>query len=188
MMTFDLCKAKPLALALLFAAPAGMAAAGPNCTRDGDFIVVEVSHGADVGNSYIIRRAGAASAAACTKKALKGDRIIGKADDPFYFLKLAAPYLMLDSGTSGTRELVIFDLRSGKQIFQGGYDEASFKADAHGARFFAATQKKATAANCPELAVIKKNGMTPVIDIKARFDVTTGLVTKSNETQCRPTE
>jgi len=125
---------------------------------------------------------------ACSTKKAKGDRVIGTNDDSYFLLKLAGPYLLLDAGTGPDRAIDIFDLRSGKTLFSGGYDDETFKADATGASFFAATSTKATRKNCPDLAKIEKNWLTPVIEVRTRFDFATGTVTKSNDQRCRATQ
>lgn len=174
------------ALATLIAAPA--LAAGPTCASNADWLIVEKPHKDDVGNSYIVRSKSASPQAACSTKAAKGDRVIGTNDDPFFLLKLAGNYLMIDAGTGPDRGLVIYDLRDGSEIFSGGYDDESFKADVAGASFWTETGAKATRKNCPNIAAIEKDYLTPTIEAKARFDFAKGAVTVSKDTRCRATQ
>ena len=174
------------ALASLIAAPA--LAAGPTCTSNADWLIVEKPHKDDVGNSYIVRSKAASPQPACSTKAAKGDRVIGKSDDPFFLLKLAGNYLMIDAGTGPDRGLVIYDLRDGSEIFSAGYDDETFKADATGASFWTETGAKATRKNCPNIAAIEKDYLTPTIEAKARFDFAKGAVTVSKDTRCRATQ
>lgn len=164
------------------------AAAAPNCTSDADYLVVEVPHKDDAGNSYIVRDKAAHPKAACSTKAAKGDYVIGGADDAFYLLKLVGSTLLIDSGTGPDRELRIYDLRARTLVYSGGYDSDTIAIDATGASFWTPSGAQATAANCPDLAQIETNGLTPVIDVKARFDFAANTLEKGAETHCRATQ
>ena len=176
-----------LALAATLAAGPAFAAA-PTCVSNADWLVVEQPHKDGVGNSYIIRDTKSTPKPACSLKPAKGDRVIGTSEDPFTLLKLIGNDLLIDSGTGPDRTLLIYDLRNGKTVFQGGYDDEDFKADATGASFWVQRPTKATAKNCPDLASIKKNDLTPTLFALARFDAAQGTVTVSNKTQCRATQ
>ncbi|MCX5512498.1 hypothetical protein C3941_04625 [Kaistia algarum] len=142
----------------------------------------------DAGNSYIVRDKAAHPKAACSTKAAKGDYVVGSADDAFYLLKLVGSTLLIDSGTGPDRELKIFDLKTRKLVYSGGYDSDTIAIDTEGASFWTPSSAKATAANCPDLAQIETNGLTPVIDVQARFDFAANTLEKGAETHCRATQ
>jgi len=173
-----------LALAVL---PA-VAAAAPTCTGNAEYLVVEIPHKDDAGNRYIIRAKGADPKPACSARAAKGDYAIGGAEDAFYLLKLVGGTLLIDAGTGPDRELRIYDLASRKLVFSGDYDSDDIAIDATGASFWVPGGAKATKKNCPDLAQIEENGLTPRIEVKARFDFAAGTLAKAKETRCRATQ
>ena len=165
-----------------------LAAAAPTCTGNADYLVVEIPHKDDAGNRYIVRDKSADPKPACSAKAAKGDFAIGGAEDAFYLLKLVGGTLLIDAGTGPDRELRIYDLANRKLAFAGGYDSDDIAIDAKGASFWTPNGAKATKKNCPDLAQIEGNGLTPRIEVQARFDFAAGTLTKAKETRCRATQ
>ena len=163
---------------------AGPALAAPSCVSSAAFLVVAVPHGNAVGNSFIIRDAKAVPKPACSTKPAKGDVVIGGKDDPYYLLKLAGRYLLLDAGTGPDRTLIIRDLASGTTLFEGGYSNADIAMDTERATFWAASKAKPTVANCRDIATITKDGLTPAIETLTTFDFATGELTGSEAIRC----
>ncbi|MBZ9934695.1 hypothetical protein LB518_00190 [Mesorhizobium sp. BR1-1-16] len=170
-----------IALAAGLATPA---LAAPKCTSNASYLIVEVSHGEDVGNTYLVRDNTASPKPACSTKKLKTDFVVGSRDDAFYLLKLVGNYLLIDAGTGPDRDLLIYDLASKKQVFSGGYSDDDIKIDSSKVVFWTGSAEKATKKNCKDLASIEKNGLTPVIEALATFDFTSGKLTRSNNLRC----
>lgn len=174
-----------LAVAFAMIATCGQAvAAAPKCVSNEAFLVVEAPHKDGVGNRYIVRDNRATQKPACSTRKAPGDQTIGAADDPYFLLKLAGPYLLIDSGTGPDRDLIIRDLANGKTLFSGGYSDDDVKIDASHASFWATSDQKPTKRNCPDLASITASGLTPVIEAEASFDFATGKVTRSGKSRC----
>jgi hypothetical protein len=158
--------------------------AAPKCTSNASYLIVEVSHGEDVGNTYLVRDNTASPKPACSTKKLKTDYVVGSHDDPFYLLKLVGHHLLIDAGTGPDRGLVIYDLASKKEVFSGGYSDEDIKIDASKAVFWTDSPEKPTKKNCKDLASIMKNGLTPMIETLVTFDFSSDTLTKSNSLRC----
>ncbi|SHE77815.1 hypothetical protein SAMN02745157_0916 [Kaistia soli DSM 19436] len=173
-----------LAVASFALAAATPALAAPKCTSNASFLIVEVPHGEDVGNTYLVRDNTASPKPVCSTKKLKTDLVIGSRDDAFYLLKLVGNYFLIDAGTGPDRDLLIYDLASKKEVFSGGYSDDDIKIDSAKAVFWTGSAEKPTKKNCKDLASIQKNGLTPVIEQLVTFDFTSGTLTKSNSLRC----
>ncbi len=159
-------------------------AAAPTCISNAAYLVVETPHKDGVGNSYIVRDRTAAPKSACSTKPAAGDVVIGSADDPYFLLRLAGRYLLLDAGTGPDRTLVIRDLKAGTTAFEGGYADNEISITPAKATFWATSDTPATKKTCKTFATITKDGLTPVIEVETTFDLVTGKLKASKTMRC----
>ena len=159
-------------------------AAAPTCISNAAYLVVEAPHKDSVGNSYIVRDRTAAPKSACSIKPAAGDVVIGGADDPYFLLRLAGRYLLIDAGSGPDRTLIIRDLKAGTTAFEGGYSDEDITITAAKATFWATSEAKPTKKTCKDLASILKNGLTPVIETQTTFDLVTGKLQTSKSSRC----
>lgn len=95
-----------------------------------------------------------------------------------YFLTFADNFLVLDIGTGPSyRKLIVYDLRSRKEIFTDTYEEPVTVTD-DSITYLSYTQKKPTIHNCPKLKDYTANGFGAVIISKVTVNLST--VTKKD--------
>ncbi len=176
-----------LAAPFVISAPA-QAAPAVHCASNSLYLVAAVERDGSVGERLIVKNNAAGTKAACNAKIGKSDFVIGSKDgeddDAYYLLRLEGKYLLIDDGTGPDRTLLIYDLARKARVFMAGYSEEDFDADAKSASFWMSTEQKPTKQNCKDLAEIKKNDLTPAIEIRATFDFTTGTLSKSTQARC----
>lgn len=175
---------------------AGGAVANPfppevwQCYRNESFTVLATDKKDEVGTRFLVRKSTPAIKADCAIEQRPGDRVIGEgtsADDmlSLSYIALVKPLLILDSGTGPDRELVIKDLRSGKQVLQAGYsvqdtcdpttgcESDEFRIDEKGLTFWRELAEPATAKNCQNYARFMKTTGSAAIEEKTFFNFST---------------
>lgn len=198
--------------ALLFAAIDAQAAATVawTCYHNDQYTALATDNVDSVGTKFITRKSTGAIAADCVVEARPGDVVLGEnrpdSDDmnAFYYSMLKDNILVLDSGTGTSRDLVIFDLKTGKKAFAGGYSvqEATdgcdpraqcgkpdeFSYDDTGLTFWRVIKETANAKSCPSFArlkaVGKPTGMNPVVEEKSLFTFSSATVSSLKTRRC----
>jgi len=141
-------------------APASVATVGGDtCIDYGGWIVTTRPLADEAGTAIYVERSSRLPCGAGPSRArLVFDR------GASYFVGRVGRYLVVDQGTGPSfRHLVLFDSTSRRQAFRIGYSEL-VGAKGNAIHFWAMTRLAAVAANCPSLAEIRRNGLTPVIE------------------------
>lgn len=105
-----------------------------------------------------------------------------------YFLAFTDNYLVLDSGTAPPpRGLIVYDLRSRKQVFTDMYTKPVAVAG-DTITYLSKTAEKPTSKNCPELSQFTQNGLGAVMMTRVSVDLATLKRTILGPSQCMATQ
>ncbi len=181
------------------------------CYRNDQYTALATDNVDSVGTKFVTRKSTGSLAADCMIETRPTDVVLGEnrpdtSDmNAFYYSMLKDSFLILDDGTGTSRDLVIFDLKTGGKAFSGGYsvvqDAATacepkaqcgqsdeFSYDDTGLTFWRVTKEAAGPKTCPNFnklkAAGKPTGQDPVIEEKSLFTFATAQVTPLKGKRC----
>lgn len=181
------------------------------CYRNTRFTALATENVESVGTRFVTRRSTESIAADCMIETRPTDLVLGEnrpgSDDmnAFYYSMLHDNFLVLDNGTGTARNLVIFDLATGRKAFSGSYSVVQgttdacepkaqcgqpdeFAYDDVGLTFWRVAGEAASAKTCTNYARLKAAGkpvgMEPAIEEKSLFTFSTATVSSLKARRC----
>ncbi len=100
-----------------------------------------------------------------------------------FFLAKKGKYLIIYSETGERRDLFIYDITTGHRIFKSDFSEP-IRFNYKGELSFWTEAKKAKREDCVNFDKWTKLGLTPIIEMKATFDLNNIVLIHSPETRC----
>ena len=105
-----------------------------------------------------------------------------------YFLAFTDNFILLDSGTAPEpRGLIVYDLRSRKQVFTDSYAKPVIVVG-DTITYLSKTSIEPTAQNCPDLKTYTSNGLGAVIMSKVTVDLKTLFKKDAGMFECKATQ
>lgn len=175
----------PLIPLSLFLLPvfAGDRDQGIECYASDSYFVVAKALSDEPGTDFLVKlKPQGGSQPLCEYSKSPGDLEI-KNEDAEYYLGLAGDFLILDSGTSNVRELIVWDLKKRKRVFADDYSEP-IEITPHGLEYWSESGP-ATKLKCPDL---RDWGGEVVTEAKTTLGLPTLKVIRHPETRCSPRE
>jgi len=162
--------------------------AGLTCNDSPKYFAVEKSLSDSVGSNILIKyKASTGQKFSCAYLVSEGDFEL-KNVMAEYFLAFTDNFLVLDSGTAPEpRGLIVYDLRSREKVFTDSYAKPVIvKGDT--LEYWAKSDQKPTAENCPTLAENTKNYLGSVIMSKVSLDLSTLTKKDTGAFKCLATQ
>lgn len=174
--------------ALATSGASARAESSATCHASGGYIVVERERDDFNGMNFLVKtRPHVDSETPCTYQVEKGDFEIDVSENAFLFWGLSGRFLVLNSGMSAMRTLVVYDLDQRKPIFEATTTGKDVKVADQGVSFWLYTGP-GTAKTCKQYREYAKSGLMPVVETRATFDFASGALRKSTETHCTVTQ
>ena len=166
------------------------------CYRNDEFTVLVRPN--QVGNTHTVRKSTSALKVDCMFEERASDTVIGD-DEPYFYVALRGPYLILDYGTSPDRMVFIFDVRTGKPLLEASYGGVNvdpsdggmsddFRYDDSSLTFWRVTRVPPTAQNCPDIRKRGAGGLQVVILEKSVFHFATAKLENLKARRCAPSQ
>ncbi len=158
------------------------------CHESSKYFVVEKSLAPNVGSNIIIKyKTTPSQKLACAYNVNSGDFEITNANAQ-YFLAFTDNFILIDQGTAPEpRELIVYDLRTQKQVFTDSYAKPVDVAG-DSITYLSKTNIKPTTQNCPDLKTYTENGLGAVIMSKVTVNLLTLSRKDLGQSQCRATQ
>ncbi len=158
------------------------------CHESSKYFVLEKSLAPNVGSDILVKNKTAPTQVVpCEYRVGAGDFEIKNADAQ-YFLAFTDNFMLIDQGTAPEpRGLIIYDLRTQKQVFMDSYAKP---VDVVGdsITYLSKTNIKPTTQNCPDLKTYTENGLGAVIMSRVTLNLLTLSKKDLGQPQCRATQ
>jgi len=159
-----------------------------SCHESSKYFAIEKSLAPNVGSNILVKyKTSPTQNFSCKYEVASGDFEL-KNLEAEYFLAFTDNFLLIDKGTAPEpRGLVVYDLRTKKQVFTDSYAKP---VDVVGdsITYFAKTSIKPTTQNCPDLKTYTSNGLGAVIMSKVTVNLSTLTKKYLNQQECRATQ
>jgi len=144
---------------------------GLDCAASLKYFVIQKTLTEFPGSNFLIKyKTNPGELFLCTYKVAKGDFEIKNAVAE-YFLAITDNFLILDQGTAPEpRQLVVYDLRSRKIVFNDSYAKP-VEVAGDSITYWSKTTQKPTLQNCPDLSSYTENGLGAVIMSKVTVNL-----------------
>ncbi|MDR3547689.1 MAG: hypothetical protein P4M11_05380 [Candidatus Pacebacteria bacterium] len=158
------------------------------CHESEKYFEVQNSLGDLVGSDILIKYKTAIDQRfSCTFIVENGDFEIKNADAD-YFLAFTDNFLLIDRGTAPEpRGLIVYDLRSRKQVYEDRY-ASPWSVAGDTVTYWNPVDTKVTTQNCPDLATYTSQGLGAVIESQVTLDLTTLTKKATGEYRCSITQ